>query len=133
MIKKNNWDWIWGKFLFSLIFSTNFGSRNTCPVRVKTKNSNFVGITNSLSEEEVSALEKPTFKDLWGVELNWTNSDEGWDLARRHQYLNIVRVMRDQKKNLKKFTKLGYNVIKIPQNVYDLILSERKGTVIGWL
>ena len=66
-------------------------------------------------------------KDLWGIELNWKKSDEGWDLARRHQYLNFVRMMKDQRKNIRKFTKLGYKVMKIPQNVYDLILSERQG------
>ena len=40
-------------------------------------------------------------KDLWGIELNWKKSDEGWDLARRQQYLTFVRMMKDQRKKSK--------------------------------
>ena len=78
---------------------------------------------------EKHAPKKIACKDLWGIEINWKKSEEGWDLARRHQYLTLVRMMKDQRKNIRKFTKLGYKKMKIPENVYDLILSERQGNL----
>ena len=60
------------------------------------------------------------------MDLNWTKSEDGWDLSRRHQYLEIVRLMKIQTRTVKKYTKLGYKVMKIPETLYDLILSERQ-------
>ena len=77
-------------------------------------------------EPEVEELAKnPTITDFWGFQYNWTNAEEGWYPFRRYQFLENLESIKKQRKSVKKFTKLGYQIMKIPKFLYETILDQR--------
>lgn len=76
---------------------------------------------------EVEELAKnQTITDLWGFQHNWTNAEEGWHPFRRYQFLKNLESIKKQRKSVKKFTKLGYKVMKIPNFLYETLLDQRE-------
>ena len=64
--------------------------------------------TLNLSPKMEALIEHPTYSDFWGFQYNWTNTDEGWYPMRKYDYLNRLEDIDFQRKNIKRFTELGY-------------------------
>ena len=62
----------------------------------------------NLSPEMEALVRNPTYTDLWGVKYNWTNIDEGWYPMRKLNYLERLEDIKNQRKNIRRFTELGY-------------------------
>ena len=62
----------------------------------------------NVSRELKALIEFPTYTDLWGVKYNWTNIDEGWYPLRQIYYLDRLEDIKNQRKNIRRFTELGY-------------------------
>ena len=62
----------------------------------------------NLSPEMEALVKHPTYTDLWGAVNNWTNIDEGWYPMRRYKYLSRIQDINIQRKNIRRFTELGY-------------------------
>ena len=73
-----------------------------------TKEENEYVRTLNLSPEMEALVKHPTYTDLWGVVNNWTNIDEGWYPMRRYKYLSRIHDINIQRKNIRRFTDLGY-------------------------
>ena len=73
-----------------------------------TKQENEYVRTLNLSPEMEALITYPTYTDLWGVEYNWTNIDEGWYPMRKYKYLSHINHINFQRKNIRRFTDLGY-------------------------
>ena len=83
-------------------------------------------LKNLKLDPEVEELAKnPTITDFWGFQHNWTNAEEGWYPFRRYQFLENLESIKKQRKTVKKFTKLGYQVMKIPKFLYETLLDQR--------
>ena len=68
-----------------------------------------------------SRLTLPTFKDLWGFEVQWQNTEDGWNPRRRERLIDLENKIIDQVAEMPAFTKEGYKKMKIPSHLYDLI------------
>ena len=73
-----------------------------------TKQENEYVRTLKLSPKVEDLVRYPTYTDLWGFQYNWTNNDEGWYPMRKYDYLNRLEDISFQRKNIKRFTELGY-------------------------
>ena len=73
-----------------------------------TKQENEYVRTLNLSPEMEALVKYPTYTDLCGVVNNWTNIDEGWYPMRRYKYLSRIQDINIQRKNIRRFTELGY-------------------------
>ena len=73
-----------------------------------TKEENDYVRTLSLPPEMEALVKSPTYTDFWGVKYNWTNIDEGWYPIRRYKYLSRIQDINIQRKNIRRFTELGY-------------------------
>ena len=62
----------------------------------------------NVSRELKDLIKLPTYTDLWGVKYNWTNIDEGWYPLRQIYYLDRLEDIKNQRKNIRRFTELGY-------------------------
>ena len=62
----------------------------------------------NVSRELKALIKFPTYTDLWGVKYNWTNIDEGWYPLRQIYYLDRLEAIKNQRKNIRRFTELGY-------------------------
>ena len=62
----------------------------------------------NVSREFKALIKFPTYTDLWGVKYNWTNIDEGWYPLRQIYYLDRLEDIKNQRKNIRRFTELGY-------------------------
>ena len=56
-----------------------------------------------------SRLNQPTFTDLWGFEVQWQNTEDGWNPRRRERLIDLENKMIDQVAEMPAFTKEGYN------------------------
>ena len=64
--------------------------------------------TLNLSPKMEVLVKYPTYTDLWGFQYNWTNTDEGWYPMKKYDYLSRLDDIDFQRKNIKRFTELGY-------------------------
>ena len=64
--------------------------------------------TLNLSPKTEALVKYPTYTDLWGVKYNWTNIDEGWYPLRQIYYLDRLEAIKNQRKDIRRFTELGY-------------------------
>ena len=53
------------------------------------------------------------------------DSNKGWYPFRKYQFLHNLEAIKKQRKTVKKFTKFGYKVMKIPQFLYETLLDQR--------
>ena len=65
--------------------------------------------------------QKSTYTDIWGYEFDWINQEDGWTKVRQQAMKRIDRLSLEQPKKLPAFTKLGYEKMKIPKKLYQLI------------
>jgi len=79
---------------------------------------------NITSELEVLA-QNPTYTDWWGVVYNWTSIDAGWYPMKKQYYLRQIELLKFQTKAIRRFTEIGYKVMKIPPVLYETILNQR--------
>ena len=77
-----------------------------------------------------SRLNQPTFTDLWGFEVQWQNTEDGWNHRRRERLIDLENKMIDQVAEMPAFTKEGYKKMKIPSHLYDLITQTINPEVI---
>ena len=77
-----------------------------------------------------SRLNQPTFTDLWGFEVQWQNTEDGWNPRRRERLIDLENKMIDQVAEMPAFTKEGYKKMKIPSHLYDLITQTVNPEVI---
>ena len=77
-----------------------------------------------------SRLTLPTFKDLWGFEVQWQNTEDGWNPRRRERLIDLENKIIDQVAEMPAFTKEGYKKMKIPSHLYDLITQTINPEVI---
>ena len=68
-----------------------------------------------------SRLNQPTFTDLWGFEVQWQNTEDGWNPRRRERLIDLEKKTIGQVAEMPAFTKEGYKKMKIPSHLYDLI------------
>ena len=85
-----------------------------------TKQENEYVRTLNLSPEMEALVKYPTYTDLWGAVNNWTNIDEGWYPMRRYKYLSRIQDINIQRKNIRRFTELGY------KGAFHLLLMIKK-------
>ena len=76
--------------------------------------------TLNLSPKMEVLVKHPTYTDLWGFQYNWTNTDEGWYPMRKYDYLSRLEDINFQRKNIKRFTELGY------KGAFHLLLMIKK-------
>jgi len=84
--------------------------------------------TLNLSPKTEALVKYPTYTDLWGVKYNWTNIDEGWYPMRKYDYLSRLEDINFQRKNIKRFTELGYKgafhlILMIKENLKEIFMS----------
>ena len=84
--------------------------------------------TLNLSPKMEVLVKHPTYTDLWGFQYNWTNTDEGWYPMRKYDYLNRLEDINFQRKNIKRFTELGYKgafhlILMIKENLKEIFMS----------
>ena len=77
-----------------------------------------------------SRLNQPTFTDLWGFEVQWQNTEDGWNPRRRERLIDLENKIIDQVAEMPAFTKEGYKKMKIPSHLYDLITQTINPEVI---
>ena len=77
-----------------------------------------------------SRLNQPTFTDLWGFEVQWQNTEDGWNPRRRERLIDLENKIIDQVAEMPAFTKEGYKKMKIPSHLYDLITQTVNPEVI---
>ena len=77
-----------------------------------------------------SRLNQPTFTDLWGFEVQWQNTEDGWNPRRRERLIDLENKIIDQVAEMPAFTKQGYKKMKIPSHLYDLITQTINPEVI---
>ena len=77
-----------------------------------------------LTDEEREIFSQPVLKTKWGFQVNWT--DENWDRQGRAIYVSTIKDIEAKRNQLKKFTELGYKLEKIPTELYQGILEERR-------
>ena len=84
--------------------------------------------TLNLSPKTEALVKYPTYTDLWGVKYNWTNIDEGWYPMKKYDYLSRLEDINFQRKNIKRFTELGYKgafhlILMIKENLKEIFMS----------
>ena len=72
-----------------------------------------------------AGLKDPFYIDIHGIQVNWTNPDDGWDEIARIGHLELNRENRIQHELVPKVTKLGFKKMDIPQELYQMILIDR--------
>ena len=77
-----------------------------------------------------SRLKQSTFTDLWGFEVQWQNTEDGWNPRRRERLIDLENKIIDQVAEMPAFTKEGYKKMKIPSHLYDLITQTINPEVI---
>ena len=77
----------------------------------------------SFQTEKLAQL--PTVTDLWGYEYDWNDIDKGWYPYRRFHFLEEIERIKTQNRIVKKFTKLGYKVMKIPSCLFETLLNQK--------
>jgi len=77
-----------------------------------------------------SRINQPTFTDLWGFEVQWQNTEDGWNPRRRERLIDLENKIIDQVAEMPAFTKEGYKKMKIPSHLYDLITQTINPEVI---
>ena len=90
--------------------------------------------TLNLSPKMEVLVKYPTYTDLWGFQYNWTNTDEGWYPMKKYDYLSRLEDIDFQRKNIKRFTELGYKgafhlLLMIKENLkkYLWVIQKRHG------
>ena len=78
-----------------------------------------------VSEKEEELLKQPFYIDPNGFKINWTDPQDGWNLASRLMQIKLQRRYEYQRKVMPKFTELGYIKMKIPPRVFEVILEEK--------
>ena len=61
------------------------------------------------------------YTDAWGKEFNWYDSDDGWNEKRRQAVIFENEQNMLQSKRMPACTNIGYAVLKIPSQLYELI------------
>ena len=84
--------------------------------------------TLNLSPKIEALVKYPTYTDLWGVKYNWTNIDEDWYPMRKYDYLSRLEDINFQRKNIKRFTELGYKgafhlILMIKENLKETLIN----------
>ena len=74
---------------------------------------------------EDKIISQPSFTDMWGYTVNWTDPEDGWNEARRRQVLNLRTKMKKQMSEVPHFTKNGYKKMKMPGNLHQFLLERR--------
>lgn len=83
------------------------------------------------SNNEKAAL-SPVFYDLWGFPVNWTDSKDGWDEAKRKSLVQLFSQAVRQPKFVPAFTHTGYKKADIPPKLYQVILKNRLQHQLSW-
>lgn len=65
------------------------------------------------------------FADLWGYDVAWTLSEDGWDEEKRKQLLSLHARNQLQPKYVPALTDLGYKKMAIPHRLYKFIIDQR--------
>ena len=89
--------------------------------------------TLNLSPKMEVLVKYPTYTDLWGIQYNWTNTDEGWYPMKKYDYLSRLEDIDFQRKNIKRFTELGYKgafhlLLMIKENFKKILMGHSKTT-----
>ena len=80
------------KLFSSIGFRSLFPKNQVCPVVPNERYTESIELSNLLNDREKKSLQIKIFKDLWGFEIDWTKSEEGWDLLRRQQYVILFEL-----------------------------------------
>ena len=70
-------------------------------------------------------INDPFYIDIHGIQVNWTNPNDGWDEAARKGHIELDSRARYQHELIPKLTQLGYKKMDIPQELYQMILIDR--------
>ena len=77
-----------------------------------------------ITEEDMFRIEHDEyFKDLWGYKVNWRDLKDGWNDEKRALILAAEKDMLEQRQSVPKITENGYEMMKIPPDLYQKILE----------
>ena len=77
-----------------------------------------------ITEEDMFRIEHDEyFKDLWGYKVNWRDLKDGWNDEKRALILAAEKDMLEQRQSVPKITENGYEMMKIPLDLYQKILE----------
>ena len=68
---------------------------------------------------ELPAIEEITYKDMWGFEVNWTSSLDGWTVTKQRALLKSVEEMKNQISRVPHFTEVGYEIMKMDETFHE--------------
>ena len=87
----------------------------------------------AFSEEKLvkpDKSEKPYHVDHFGVKIDWTDEAQGWNETLRQNYLRVQkRINLQLGMGPTRFTKLGYEKMKIPAHLYETVKNQKTGIV----
>ena len=68
--------------------------------------------------------------DPWGKEFNWYDTHDGWNEKRRQAVIFENERNLLQSKRMPAYTNIGYAVMKIPSQLYELIYEAKSESKI---
>ena len=71
-------------------------------------------------------IPKPVYYDLWGYPVDWTDLGDGWDQTKRDDLMRMMNQIITQSPSLENYTEIGYIKTKIPTQLYQDILKQRR-------
>ena len=87
----------------------------------------FLSFTNSRKNvflwDKLQRYEKSFIKDLWGYNVNWTNTDDGWNSEKRDLFIKLKSKILEQTHQFPMYSKYGYKKMKIPRALFDKIID----------
>ena len=66
-----------------------------------------------------------TYEDLWGYQIQWYDKEDGWNENKRQKFRENQQYSLTQSQKMPAYTKFGYQKMKIPKQLYDLIYDAR--------
>ena len=115
--------------IFLLFWSLKYSECKECDIEAMEP----FDMQDFLDDEYINLnkiLQKPKIKDLWGHVVDWKNSDEGWNESARKNFLQYHKVVIERTKKVPAFTKYGYKIMKIPEELLEYIENSKKLTAL---
>ena len=68
---------------------------------------------------KLHVIEEYTYIDMWGFEVNWTSSLDGWTVTKQRALLKSVEEMKNQISRVPHFTEVGYEIMKMDETFHE--------------
>ena len=81
-------------------------------------------ICMDMTDAEYEQWQKPYYEDHFGIKMDWMDPNNGWSQHRRLEWMYFRRQCNKQLIDFPKYTKLGFQKMKIPKKLYDTIVEQ---------